>query len=96
MGQKLPPKQLELYQRLDEILWVDWDPIGVSGVAEARDEYYSYLPRVFHLALENADAKRIAEYLFSIETEAMGLSGNMKHCVEIAELILRTKDKLGV
>ena len=96
MGQKLPPKQLELYQRLDEILWVDWDPIGVSEMAEARDEYYDYLPRVFHLALENADVSKLADYLFSIETEAMGLSGNMKHCVEIAELILRTKDDLGV
>jgi hypothetical protein len=37
----------------------------------------------------------IAEYLFSIETKAMGLLGNMKHCTEIARLILKTKDDLG-
>jgi hypothetical protein len=60
MGKKLPPEQLELYQKLDEILWADWDPIGISDVSEARDEYYSYLPRVFHLALEFSDAIIIA------------------------------------
>ena len=96
MGKKLPPEQLELYQKIDEILWNDWDPIGIAGAAEARDEYYSYLPKVFRLALENATANQIAEYLFSIETERMGLSGNMKHCAEIAELVLRTRAGLGL
>jgi len=45
MGQKLPPKQLELYKRIDEILFYRWDPIGVSDGAWARDEYQSYLPQ---------------------------------------------------
>jgi hypothetical protein len=31
MGKKLPPRQLELYQAIDEILWRDWDPIDVFG-----------------------------------------------------------------
>ena len=51
MGKQLPPEELELYSRLDEILWKDWDPIGVYGIQEARDEYYRYLPDVFHMVL---------------------------------------------
>ena len=49
MGQKLPPDQMELYRRVDEVLHYLWDPIGVAGAPEARDEYYSYLPHVFSL-----------------------------------------------
>ena len=30
MGQKLPANLLQLYKGIDEILWKDWDPIGVS------------------------------------------------------------------
>jgi hypothetical protein len=63
MGKKLPPRQLELYQAIDEILWRDWDPIGVFGIDGARDEYQMYLPQVYQLALEG-DRAKIADYLF--------------------------------
>jgi hypothetical protein len=40
MGRRLPPEQLELY--IDEILWKDWGPIGVSKIdGWSRDEYQS-------------------------------------------------------
>ena len=57
MGQKLPAKQLELYKRIDEVLWQDWDPIGVSDCEGARDEYHSYLPKVFRMAYSAGDRK---------------------------------------
>jgi hypothetical protein len=44
---KLLPHQDELYRRTDEVLHYIWDPIGVAGVPEARDEYDSYLPHAF-------------------------------------------------
>ena len=72
MGQKLPPEQLALYNRLDEILWNDWDPIGVSGIEEARDEYYGYLPGLFQMVLEDAPSSRIAAYLHRVASEEMG------------------------
>ena len=94
MGRKLPPDQLALYKRIDEILWKGWDPIGVSDIPEARDEYYDYLPEVCKLAIEGASAKTIPEYLHSVETETMGLSGNLRHCGEVAKIILRDKEPL--
>lgn len=96
MGRRLPPDQLALYKRIDGILWKEWDPIGISDIPEARDEYYDYLPQVFKLAIEGASAKTIAEYLHSVETETMGLSGNLKHCKEVANIILRDKEALGL
>jgi hypothetical protein len=46
MGMKLPPDELALYQGIDEILWKDWDPIGISRLEPApRDEYHRYLNR---------------------------------------------------
>jgi hypothetical protein len=46
-GLKLPPQQRALYEGIDEILWREWDPIGISELEDApRDEYYGYLPQV--------------------------------------------------
>lgn len=50
-----------------------WDPIGVAGIPEARDEYYSYLPHVFSLLVNPSKEGDIADYLLKIEGESMGL-----------------------
>ncbi len=95
MGNKLPPDPMELYKRIDELLLKEWDPIGVSEIPEARDEYYGYLPAVFRLALEGNEA-RIAEYLFSVETENMSLGGDKKKCQRIAGMVLKEKAMLNL
>ena len=88
MGKKLPPDQLALYKRIDEILWEDWDPIGVSDAGDAaRDEYQSYLPGVFALAVNRCDVDEIADRLDLIERQSIGLTGNRDHCVWVAERI---------
>lgn len=68
MGQKLEGREAELYKRCDEVLHYIWDPIGVSGEPGARDEYSSYLPKVFALVRDNATAEEIAKYLVSDRT----------------------------
>jgi hypothetical protein len=77
------------YQIIDEILWNDWDPIGVNTFPEARDEYYMYLPNIFSLKKAKADKETIAQHLFRIISERMGLNGNIEHCRAIADKILR-------
>ncbi|WP_374088021.1 hypothetical protein [Methylomicrobium lacus] len=96
MGQKLPPAQMDLYRRIDEILWREWDPIGVSEITEARDEYYGYLPIVFRLVLEGKEEEVIAQCLLSFEKERMGLAGNAENAKRVAGLVLREKVNLGV
>lgn len=79
--------QSELYRAIDEILWNDWDPIGINDSA-ARDEYQGYIPAVFNLKLEGASREIIAKKLFDIEKENIGLTGNMQHCLAVADKIV--------
>ncbi|SEL09113.1 hypothetical protein [Parapedobacter koreensis] len=81
-------EQKILYQKIDEILWTEWDPIGVNVYEEARDEYHSYVPQIFSLKIHGADAEVIASTLFKIETGRMGLLGDIEHCREIAGKIV--------
>ena len=92
MGKTLPPEHLALYNRLDEILWKDWDPIGVSGVEEARDEYYGYLPELFQMVLGDAPTSRIAAYLHSVATDRMGLESSLEGHLAVAEKIHKLKE----
>ncbi len=96
MGITLPPQQMELYKRIDEVLFYKWDPIGISDGDWPRDEYQSYLPQVFKLALENESPQPIANYLSVITTDNMGLSEVKSHDMAIAKLILEIKEGIGL
>ena len=81
-------EQKDLYEQIDILLWEEWDPIGINDYEEARDEYYNYLPKVYELRIRNASKKEIADYLFEIETDRMGLSGNKDKCLQIAQKLI--------
>lgn len=83
-------KDFLLYKKIDDILWFDWDPIGVNDIAP-RDEYQSFVPEIFGLLKSNADREEIAKRLFKLETENMGMSGTLENCLTIADKILQTK-----
>ena len=95
MGKKLPPQQLALYQAINEILWRDWDPIGIYSIDGSRDEYQMYLPQVFQLAL-SGDRAKIADYLFKVATERMGLTTQRNQHLTVADKILAAKKHAGV
>jgi hypothetical protein len=83
VGRKVTDVEQELYRRVDEVLYYVWDPIGVAHSPAARDEYQGYLPRVFSMLQDGADATSVAAYLKSICTERMGLhqkDENSKNC----------------
>ena len=72
---RLPPREAALYRRCDEVLHYVWDPIGVAGIPEARDEYYDYLPQVFELVRDEATEQVIHDHLRHTELLRMGLMG---------------------
>src|SRR5690606_29989731 len=43
-----------LYKKINDILWFDWDPIGVNDLAPS-DEYHRYVPEIFTLVRAKAD-----------------------------------------
>ncbi|HTL98865.1 MAG TPA: hypothetical protein VL181_08675, partial [Holophagaceae bacterium] len=71
MGSRLSPKDNALYKAVDEVLHYIWDPIGVSGTPEARDEYHGYLPEAFGLLKRSASSETIAGHLLEITTDRM-------------------------
>ena len=85
--------QKKFYTLVDEILWDDWDPIGVNDIAP-RDEYQSYVPKVFSLLIISKTDREIADRLYKIETETIWVLGNHKHCLEIAKKSIEKKNKL--
>lgn len=95
MGTKLPPRELELYQTIDEIVWKDWDPLGVATMEGPKDEYRMYLPEVYRLAVEG-DHRKIVDYLFWAATDRMGLTTQRNQHVAAADKILAAKARIGV
>ena len=72
-----------------------WDPIGISDVPEARDEYHTYCEQVYKLINENVDIETLATYLYDIEKDSMGLTpSDMSKCSEIAGIIIDWRDLL--
>ena len=59
------------------LLLHEWDPIGVSGVEGAEDEYDRYALEVCKMLGEGADAPAIAHYLNWVITTWMSLRGNV-------------------
>jgi hypothetical protein len=57
MGSRMSPKDDALYQAVGEVMHYIWDPIGVAGVPQARDEYYSYVPQVFGLLIKDVNRR---------------------------------------
>jgi hypothetical protein len=92
MGQKLPPREAELYRRCDEVLHYVWDPIGVATAPGGRDEYHSYLPRVFALVRDNVKPEKIVEHLVNIEEESIGLPANPERARTTAEVLIEWRE----
>jgi hypothetical protein len=88
MGRTPNPDDRVLRRRCDEVLHYIWDPIGVVGAPAARDEYESYLPRVLQLLHGGSGMDEIAEYLVEVETERMGLPGDVGRARNAAEILI--------
>lgn len=77
----------ELYKRIDDILWFDWDPIGINDSAP-RDEYESYTPPIYSLKVQGASLETITDKLYSFEVKGMGIFGGRERCERVAKKII--------
>lgn len=95
MGMKPNPPDLELYRAIDEVLHYLWDPIGISSIPEARDEYHGYLPHVFGMVRSGKDEAAIAAYLSEVVTDRMGLSADQQHDQNVAQVLLAWRNAVA-
>ena len=74
---------------IHDILLNEWDPIGVSGIEGAEDEYDSYINDVLVLLGNKASEQEFFDLLWSIETDHMGLTGDRGLTQKIANKLSR-------
>jgi hypothetical protein len=72
----------------------EWDPIGIADVPEAQDEYDSYVQPVYELLVTHQPEHEILRYLWWLETEQMGLTGNRKVTERFAKRLMLLEDEL--
>ena len=82
-----------LHSEIKKILINEWDPIGVRDINEAQDEYDSYVPAIYKMLVLRKSSHEIFEYLWWVETEHMGLTGDRQHTESIAERLLSLVDR---
>jgi hypothetical protein len=92
MGKSLSPVEKRIYRLCDEALYWLWDPIGVSGAPQARDEYYGYLPKVFQLVMSDK-RQELVDYLRYVSEDRMGVpETDAKHREKVADYLIDGRD----
>jgi len=64
----------DLLQTVQEILFREWDPIGVNFNELCRDEYDSYAPTICFWLREGVDENSLAAHLSQLQRVSMGMS----------------------
>ncbi len=67
-------KDEELLRSVQEVLFRDWDPIGVNSNELLRDEYDSYAPTICRFLREGVDEYKLTAHLSHLQRVSMGLS----------------------
>ena len=77
----------KIWRIIDDILWNDWDPIGINDVAP-RDEYRSYVPAIQKLVSEKRNSETIAQELDRIASKTIGVGSNLSRSRAVAKKII--------
>lgn len=62
-----------IQESIRQVLLQDWDPIGINDIAEAQDEYDSYVGGVYRLLTSGGTEDAIIDHLYRIAADNMGL-----------------------
>jgi hypothetical protein len=63
----------EIQDSIRQILYHDWDPIGVSGFGP-DDECDSYIAPVYRILVGSRSEQDLVEFLFRTERDTIGLA----------------------
>ncbi len=77
------------HEIIKQALLKEWDPIGVGEIPEAQDEYDSYVSGVYKLLITRRPQHEIFDYLWTLETQHMGLTGDRQATERFAERLWR-------
>lgn len=78
-----------LYEMVRSAVLTEWDPIGISDFTMACDEYDSYIPKLCDLLRKNVSEQEVFDYLWTVETESIGLNGNRQATEKFARRLCK-------
>lgn len=67
---------------------MEWDPIGIRNIPEAKAEYDAYVPSLCLLLRRSQSITEIYKYLCWIEVDRMGLDLNEVNTMMIAKKLI--------
>ena len=83
-------RALEVQDSIRQVLFYDWDPIGVSDQPNLVDEYDPYIGPVYRMLTENPSEYAIAHLLNQIERNDIGVEpASTESLIPIARKLLR-------
>jgi len=82
------------HEAIQRALLREWDPIGVSEIAEAQDEYNAYVSTIYKMLIAHKSRHEIFDYLWWLETEHMGLTGDRQATDKFADRLLQIPDEV--
>lgn len=92
MAEKLGPEEKALHRAVGEVLHYLWDPCGVAGAPQARDEYDTYVDGICALLWQGAGSTTISLHLMQIAEQNMGLVDTGEHADRVARRLVEWRD----
>lgn len=83
------------YRELGRLVHESWDPLGVWSFSQSTGEYEAYLPKLWNLLQACAEEEEIFRYLWAVETDAMGLSGQEGRTRAFANRLVEESTTVG-
>ncbi len=96
MTSRTPNQEQRYHQAIRIALLEEWDPIGVRDFPEAKEEYDAYVGPIYKLLITRAPKHEIFDYLWWLETEHMGLTGDRQATDIFAERLLDLNRQMEV
>lgn len=83
------------HNAIRQILLEEWDPIGIKDFPDApQDEYDSYISGIYHRLINRVPRHELFDYLWEIENDYMGLSGNRSHTETVIEKLVALNEEI--
>lgn len=79
--------QLRLHSAVNNVLYNDFDPLGVKGLVP-MDEYMEYVPPFVVMLNQNKPSEDIAQELLVLEQELTGGDGTLEGCAVVAQKLV--------
>jgi hypothetical protein len=74
MDRSKQQRAVDIQNSIRQVLFLDWDPIGVNTNPKLNDEYDSYVAPVYRILTGNRSEDEVIEFLQKTERDQIGLA----------------------